>query len=177
MLERFMHYGKEVLYQYLDKPFPKYLKENKIDYVELPIIDDFVVTYEYQGQKRYAYMPGSSMCKVYIIEDIPLDMSWENIDLDYMGQEQHEPPMQLKSRAATLIAEADRIISQEKAKSQSIEEFLSSAMPEPDYDGIKTYLMFHFGYRVDDIMEMQHDDVPEDVLEGLANAKYVIDEE
>ena len=45
-MEKFNHYGVEVIYQVIDGPFEEVLKQNGVKYTALPYIEDIVFRYE-----------------------------------------------------------------------------------------------------------------------------------
>ena len=53
---RFKHYGIEVSHQLIGRKFEDCLKEKGIRYIELPLLEDKVLRYEYEGKRRYAYI-------------------------------------------------------------------------------------------------------------------------
>ena len=55
-MEKFNHYGVEVIYQVIDGPFEEVLKQNGVKYTALQYIDDIVFRYETKGQSKYAYI-------------------------------------------------------------------------------------------------------------------------
>ena len=110
---RFKHYGIEVSHQRIGRKFEDCLKEKGIRYIELPLLEDKVLRYEYEGKRRYAYIAPANgreeyLENVYITSEIPEDLSWSNIELDYRIQREKESPMLLPSRARVLYdAELD----------------------------------------------------------------------
>ena len=104
---RFKHYGIEVSHQLIGRKFEDCLKEKGIRYIELPLLEDKVLRYEYEGKRRYAYIVPANgreeyLEHVYITTEIPEDLSWSNIELDYRIQKEKESPMLLPSRARVL---------------------------------------------------------------------------
>lgn len=173
MNERFLHYGKEVLYQHVEKPFTEQLKKNNIAYYELPLVDDYVVSYKYNGYHRYAYMTGDFFSDVYIFAEIPVDMSFKNIDVDYRMQKHSEQPMRLKTKALTLLEYVTKQVDESNVQGMSMDDILTMGIyHEPDYDEIKAYLKFSLGFSVDDILAMDCSDIDPDFLEKLKKAKY-----
>lgn len=168
-MERFKHYGQEVVYQFLEEgSFIDHLEKNGVEYTELPIMEDRVVCYAIDGRKKYAYMTGAAFRSVYITEEIPLDMSWENIAADHQAQRDGEEPMVMKTKALALIERAVTATTKEP----EVTSILEMALPEPDFDEIKSYLFFALGYEVEDILKMEHHDVDPDFLAKLKAAKF-----
>ena len=92
---RFKHYGIEVSHQRIGRKFEDCLKEKGIRYIELPLLEDKVLRYEYEGKRRYAYIAPANgreeyLENVYITSEIPEDLSWSNIELDYRIQREKE---------------------------------------------------------------------------------------
>lgn len=86
-MEKFNHYGVEVIYQVIDGPFEEVLKQNGVKYTALPYIEDIVFRYEKNGRRKYAYievekLPDDYAERVYITSEIPEDLSWKGIAED-----------------------------------------------------------------------------------------------
>ena len=55
MIKTYKHYEKEVIFQQIqDKRFIDVLKENNVDYTELPILDYRVLLYHKEAENYYA---------------------------------------------------------------------------------------------------------------------------
>lgn len=97
MIKTYKHYGKEVIFQQIqDKRFIDVLKENNVDYTELPILDYRVLLYHKEAENYYAIIVPVNAVEVYlenvyIAKEIPLDMNWENLVEDINNQRNGEP--------------------------------------------------------------------------------------
>lgn len=162
-----MHYGKEVIYQCLqDESFRDYLKLNNIDYVDLPILENDVLTYVKDGVQKYACIeqgiaPDSYIEHVYLTENIPIDLSWNNLIADCKDQYHGEAPMPLKTKAKAILEKASKLAAENKSK-----EFDWFGDSEVTTEEIKRTLGA-MGYYIGDILSMDHHDVDDDFLNTL----------
>lgn len=162
-MEKFIHYGVEVVVQSITEKFEDQLKELDIPYIELPLIEDKVLRYIYNGQKKYAYITYSNIPdeyreKVYITTEIPEDMCWRNIELDYRGQMDNEEPRLLPSRARVLYDKAEEIIKEDRKPTSFL-----NWIDRPDKKEIKLALL-SLGITWDELKEMNHYDVSDSEL-------------
>ena len=95
----YKHYGKDVVFQQLqDMRFINALKENHVEYKELPILDYRVLLYSKDMEDKYAVIIPVNAVEtylenVYITTEIPQDMSLENLIEDINNQRNGEKPM------------------------------------------------------------------------------------
>ena len=156
-MDKYIHYGVDVTYQQLvDKSFRDDLKKAGIPYTDLPILENDVLTYEYDGKRRYAVIelgnaPDAYIENVYITTEIPLDMDWEALLRDCHGQRCKEEPMPLKTKARIICEKAYDI-----------------ALPETTPENVFSAVLPSLGYSADDILEMDHHDISDDFIK-----KYV----
>ncbi len=168
-MDKYIHYGVDVTYQQLvDKSFRDDLKKAGIPYTDLPILENDVLTYEYDGKRRYAVIelgnaPDAYIENVYITTEIPLDMDWEALLRDCHGQRCKEEPMPLKTKARIICEKAYDIALPETTP----ENVFSAVLPEADPREFK-YALISLGYSADDILEMDHHDISDDFIK-----KYV----
>ena len=164
-MKTFMHYGKEVIWQQAyGGEFRKHLKNEGTSFVDLPILGSDVLMYSKDGRTRYACIksvnaPDECLEDIYITFDIPLDMSWENLINDCDSQRHGEPPMVLPTKARLICDAAVKMI-----KDNS--EFSFFKDPEISPADFKLALI-NLGYRLDDILSMDHHDVSNDFLEAM----------
>lgn len=88
----YKHYDNDVVFQQLqDMHFINALKENHVEYKELPILDYRVLLYSKDMEDKYAVIVPVNAVEtylenVYITTEIPQDMSWENLIEDINNQ-------------------------------------------------------------------------------------------
>lgn len=165
-MKTFMHYGKEVIWQQAyGGEFRTHLKNEGVDFIDLPILGNDVLRYSKDGRTRYACIksvnaPDEWLEDIYITFDIPLDMSWENLIKDCDAQRHGEPPMALFTKARLICDAALEMI-----KNHS--EF--SFFEDPDVSPADFKLaLINLGYRLDDILSMDHHDVSNAFLEAMS---------
>lgn len=162
---RFKHYGIEVSHQRIGRKFEDCLKEKGIRYIELPLLEDKVLRYEYEGKRRYAYIAPANGREEYlenvcITSEIPEDLSWSNIELDYRIQREKESPMLLPSRARVLYDAAKELVRKEQ-KPTSIMELLTPV----DKRELKLALLNAYGVSWEELKEMDHYDLDDSELD------------
>ena len=164
-MEKYLHYNEEVIYQQLaDTSFKEELKKNDIDYMELPILDSDVITYIKDGKRKYACIVVNNTAEtyienVYITDQMPLDMNWENLVLDCKGQRNGEPPMEMETKAKVIC---------DKAEEMALAEAKCGFWEIPEVDPkIFRMALISLGYNLDDIYEMDHHDIDEEFLDRM----------
>lgn len=164
-MKKYLHYNEEVIYQQLaDTSFKDELKKNDIDYMELPILDSDVITYIKDGKRKYACIVVNNTAEtyienVYLTDQIPLDMSWENLVLDCKGQRNGEPLMEMETKAKVICKKAEEMVLAE-TKCEFYE------IPEVSPEMFRLALI-SLGYTIDDICGMKHHDINEDFLNKM----------
>lgn len=157
MIKTYKHYEKEVIFQQLqDKRFIDVLKENNVNYTELPILDYRVLLYHKEVE---AYVEN-----VYITKEIPLDMNWRNLVEDINNQRNGETPMMLKTKAKLLCEKAEKLVLESENKND--DDFFSSLDTEINPAYFRQALIT-LGYSIEEIMEMDHHDINEEYLRGF----------
>lgn len=160
----YTHYEKMVFHKQLtDKSFKSTLKENGIEYTELPVMENDVLTYAEDGETKYALIAKENATdtyveNVYITNEIPTDMSWSNLLLDCQGQKNGEKPMELKTKAKLICEKAYQI-----AIEPNMNMFQIAELKAEDFRIALTKL----GYTLSEIKEMDHHDVDEKFLEEM----------
>lgn len=95
-MEKFLHYGKEIIFQEGKESFVYTLKKKGIKFAELPIIvpevkNSYVLKYEIEGKEKFAYIiPARETEKIYIMNEIPDDCDFYKIAIDEIGQSHNE---------------------------------------------------------------------------------------
>lgn len=156
-MEKFNHYGVEVIYQVIDGPFEEVLKQNGVKYTALPYIEDIVFRYEKDGQRRYAYievekLPDDYAERVYITSEIPEDLSWKGIAEDYRNQKSGERPANLHTRAYMIFSAAYN----DALRNMPFTFDLNAAPGKRDV----AYALIKYYVSIDDLKEMDHHDCP-----------------
>lgn len=162
----YTHYEKMVFHKQLtDKSFKSTLKENGIEYTELPVMENDVLTYVEDRETKYALIAKENATdtyveNVYIANEIPADMSWSNLLLDCQGQKNGEEPMKMKTKAKLICEEAYQIAIESGAKTNM---FQITELNPGDF----RIALAKLGYTLDEIKEMDHRDVDEKFLEDM----------
>ena len=170
-MRKFMHYGKEVIYQQIgDVSFRDLLDKEGIKYVDLPLLEDDVLMYEKDGKTRYvcivrANSPDEYIENTYMTSEIPVDLSWRNLMLDCKRQKSGEEPMKLKTKAK-LLCEKATDMAMKSARERAEPGSMIWTIPEVDPRDFRLALIA-LGYNIDIIMEMDHHDVDEKFLEDM----------
>lgn len=168
----YKHYGKDVVFQQLqDMRFINALKENHVEYKELPILDYRVLLYSKDMENKYAVIVPVNAVEtylenVYITTEIPQDMSWENLIEDINNQRNGEKPMELKTKAKLLCEKAEKLV----LENQTNEDYFNSLDTEID-PGLFRMALTTLGYTIEDVLEMDHHDIDEEYLKGFLNGK------
>ena len=156
----FKHYGVNVTVERY-KSFEAELKNNGIEYVALPYLYDIVFRFMYNGHKKYAYIVPTSddgdeyVENVYITDEIPEDLSWENIAKDSTSE-----PMELPTRAYVIYHAAKHEVMQNRPKT-----FENLFNPKPDKREM-SYEVLRYNTTIKELREMDHHDCPELDEEG-----------
>lgn len=167
MIKTYKHYGKEVIFQQIqDKRFIDVLKENNVNYTELPILDYRVLLYHKEAENYYAIIVPVNAVEVYlenvyITKEIPLDMNWENLVEDINNQRNGETPMMLKTKAKLLCEKAEKLVLESENKND--DGFFSSLDTEINPAYFRQALIT-LGYSIEEVLEMEHHDVNEEYL-------------
>lgn len=174
-MEKYTHYGIEVVRQVIDESFTSVLKEAKCQYTELAICPEInVIKYEKDGQTKYALIhPLEGFYDyaeaVYITSQTPDDCNWELLRKDIELQKEGKEPMERKTRLAMLIENAEKLAYNIMEKEEGFNIF-ASAGPQIDegkvIEIIKTYLE-ELGITTKDIKNMEHYDVSEELYKIL----------
>lgn len=160
------HYNVNVTTQYRND-FRSDLKEAGICYTELPILRPDVLSYEYHGQHMFAVIKPCEGCeKIYLTEQVPLDMSWENLIKDCDAQSSGSDPMELHTRAYLLLQTAIKVARDAKNHEDS---FTFTPLVEPTAREISEALI-SVGATVERILEMDHHDIDDSLLDELRMA-------
>lgn len=87
--------------------FKDFLKSEKVNYIELPILDQDVVYYK-RGLKKeaYALIKSGEYENVYITDSIPLDMNWDLLVKDCEAQKSGKAPMEMVTKAKRIVDKA-----------------------------------------------------------------------
>lgn len=177
MVKEYSHYGVNVFHQYVGeyREFEKFLESNNVKYRCIPVCpnDDArnnVLTYDFNGRK-FALLVGNSCI---LTTEVPEDGDWYNLYVDVRDQINGEEPQKMKTKARMILelAEKNVIESARKRKEpKTDEEKLFALLPQnaDPYD-VKMELIF-LGYKIDEIMEMDHNDVDEEWLKEIAESK------
>lgn len=172
MLKKYTHYGIEVIYQVIDtfknSNFRQALKENGIEWVDLPILEPDVLTYIKDGVRRYACIeecPEDTEA-VYITESIPLDMDWKKLIDDCNHQGRGKEPMQMKTKAKVICEKAEEMAYKSAIENCAEKDPFMMAMTEYNSEDLKCAFIA-LGYSREDILNMDHCDVADDFLDML----------
>lgn len=168
----YKHYDNDVIFQQLqDMRFINVLKENHVEYKELPILDYRVLLYSKDMEDKYAVIVPVNAVEtylenVYITTEIPQDMSWENLIEDISNQRNGEKPMELKTKAKLLCEKAEKLV----LENQTNEDYFNSLDTEID-PGLFRMALTTLGYTIEEVLEMDHHDIDEEYLKGFLNGK------
>ena len=170
-MEKYTHYGVDVIRQYVDS-FRCQLNKNNIQYVDLAIAPNVdVVTYIADGNRRYALikpmsMPDNYAEVVYITSQTPDDCDWGRLASDIEAQRSGADPANRRTRVKMLLDEAERA-AYEKLPEVSNVFALGSLVNENELlIFVKDWLAFN---NIDptDLLKMEHFDVSEDFIKKL----------
>lgn len=157
---QFKHYGVDVVYQECEPgEFEEQLIKHGIAYKHLPILDKKIIKYTKDGVTKYAYFAHSTTCdRIFVTTEIPEDMRWEKIDLDYRMQSEGEEPLPLVTRARLLYDKAADLAA--GIELQKRELFEVTIPPHVSDTNLNTALI-SLGSSLEEIKGMDHHDVPE----------------
>ena len=166
MIKELTHYGRKVTYQVISTFFKEDLRKAGLDYIEAPNLDHDIVFYKWNGQDRYAVIKqGDGFESVYVTDAFPLDADWELLLRDCQDQMEGKEPMEMKTKAKTILDEACGNAA-EACQGKEIDFFDPK---EPTALDVKLALA-RLGYNVKEIKKMDHHDVDQDFLERLERA-------
>lgn len=172
MLKKYTHYGVEVVYQVIDtfkkNNFRQILKENGIEWVDLPILKPDVITYIKDGARKYACIKEleEQSEAIYITESIPLDMDFEKLIDDCDHQERGDDPMDMKTKAKLICEKAEEMAYKSAIENCAEKDPFIMATTEYTVEDLKCAFIA-LGYSADDILGMDHHDVDEEFLDGI----------
>lgn len=161
----FKHYDKIVYCQTIEGGhFKELLKSEKVDYIELPVLDQDVVYYK-RGLKKeaYALIKSGEYEDVYITDSIPLDMNWDLLVKDCEAQKSGKAPMEMVTKAKMIVDKA--CINATKSTDDLLE-----VPKKPDTTAIRVALA-GMGYGIDDLKQMDHHDIDDDFGKKLVTKK------
>lgn len=161
----FKHYDKIVYCQTIEGGhFKELLKSEKVDYIELPVLDQDVVYYK-RGLKKeaYALIKSGEYEDVYITDSIPLDMKWDLLVKDCEAQKSGKAPMEMVTKAKMIVDKA--CINATKCTDDLLE-----VPKKPDTTAIRVALA-GMGYGIDDLKQMDHHDIDDDFWKKLVTKK------
>ncbi|MFR8340147.1 MAG: hypothetical protein ACLVAW_27650 [Eisenbergiella massiliensis] len=180
-MEKYMHYGIEVVRQVIDKTFISILNEAKCQYTELAINPEInVIKYIKDGETKYALihpLDGSYDYAeaVYITSQTPDDCNWELLRTDIELQKEGQKPMERKTRLAMLIEDAEKYAYSITDKEEEDFNVFASAGPQIDEGRtialMKTYLAAH-GVIPSNLEKMEAYDVSESLMKKLKGKNY-----
>lgn len=159
----FKHYGVDILFQQLDKySFEYELKQRGLEYTFLPYLDDIVLKYTINGERKYAYITHSNIAdefyeNVYITTEIPEDLNWQNIELDRWHQNAGDPPMELPTRARVIFDDCKHRWLQDNLPKDLMVSF-KPRKPDPEE---MSQMFIGYNTNLEELKEMDHHDVPE----------------
>lgn len=165
-MKEFKHYGKSVYKQVIDKDFRSVLRDNNIQYIDLPLLNVDVIKYEKDGITKYAVIrdlivPEEFVEAVYITESIPDDCNWESLVEDVDAQEHGEEPALMSTKLKHILDMAENM-----AREKSDDDFMSLMS-----GGVSTeelgWALISMGYNKDKISTMDTSDVDKSLLNDL----------
>lgn len=148
-MDKYYHYGVEVIRQISNTPFRKRLKS--IEYMELPFLalDYTVITYIENDERKFVVIvplcvPDNYAELNYATNEIPLDCNWANLISDIERQRRGEEPMKMQSRFGMALQES--VAESRESLSEKVDIFAETQQtPEMDYEEIRLRLM-KYGY-------------------------------
>lgn len=148
------HYGKTVYYQTSKIPFKTVLQENKVAYIDLPILGVNVVQYTADEGELYALICriGEHEEEIYITNSIPLDLDWAELRKDCKGQLNGEAPTELITKARLILDLAYATVEPDGPA----DLFDSTPFPSPEAVRLE---IAKLGYTMDDLKDMNHHDI------------------
>lgn len=161
----FKHYDRAVYCQTMEGGhFKDFLKSEKVNYIELPILDQDVVYYK-RGLKKeaYALIKSGEYENVYITDSIPLDMNWDLLVKDCEAQKSGKAPMEM-------VTKAKRIVDKACNDATKSTDDLFEVPEKPDAAAIRVALA-GMGYGIDDLKKMDHHDIDDDFWKKLVTRK------
>ena len=158
------HYGKKVTYQIVETPFRKFLRQNGIEYFDLPILDADVIQYYKEEEIRYALTRKMGEDEaVYITDSIPLDMDWGALLRDCRGQLDGAAPEEMATKAK-------RIIDKATAAAWPDTPDLFAPSPEPTIQDVAIEIV-RLGYDLNELQVMDHHDIDPEYWDQLMKEK------
>lgn len=168
------HYGNKVTYGACAESFINILEHNNIEFTELPLLDNLVITFNYDGEKKYALITGRKHQQeyehVFITNAIPDDMDWKKLEIDCSHQIRGGEPEQMNSRFSLAVEKAHNKALDEL--DENIDEgihFQSEGENIPEdklYKTIYRYLV-NYGYDVNRIKKINTGDVDHEFNEKI----------
>lgn len=167
------HYGNKVTHEAYTESFINILERNNIEFTELPLLDNLVITFNYDGEKKYALILDSEHYQeyehVFITNAIPDDMDWEKLATDCSNQFSGGEPKQMNSRFSLVVEKAynnavDELV---ENKNEGVHFVDEDNIPEEKlYKMIYKYLV-NYGYDVNRIKKINTGDVVREFNEKI----------
>ena len=175
MADRYMHYGVEVIRQYVGS-FRAELKKQGLAWVDLAIAPDIdVVVYNTIKGKRYALIcpqscPDDYSELVYITEQTPDDCNWMLLAEDIEAQHKGEAPKLQKTRVKMLLEAAEKVYYANRP--DPINSFSAEVSMSGD-EMIQDLKVILAGWGIDsmDLIKMDHSDVNTTLWKKLTEQK------
>lgn len=172
MANTYIHYGVEVIRQVVEGSFKSVLKNAGQEYIELAVTPELnIIKYTKDGRIKYALIcpriyPDEYAEVVYLTPQIPDDCNWMLLVDDIERQHQGAAPVQRKTRAKMLLDAAVKNAYEALDSAEGENIFLEGADEAELIPLIKINLA-SYGVTVDEIKDMEHYDVSEDILNKL----------
>lgn len=173
MANTYTHYGIEVIRQAISDSFKSILKKAGQEYTELAVSPELdVIKYTKDGVTKYALIcprnyPDEYAEVVYLTTQTPDDCNWMLLAEDIEQQHQGAAPRQRKTRAKMLLDAATK--NAYEALDSADDENIFSAGPVDEEELIQFIKinLASYGVMADEIKNMEHYDVSEDMLNKL----------
>lgn len=177
MVNNYMHYGIEVIRQVVDSSFKNILRKAGQEYIELAIAPELdVIKYNKDGVTKYAlthpmYLPDDYAEVVYITTQTPDDCNWMLLSEDIERQHQGKAPAQRKTRAKMLLDAAEKDAYEALDSMDDDNIFSKGPVEEEELIQIMINSLASYGVTPEEIIQMEHYDVDENMLIKLRGGK------
>ena len=165
------HYDVDVAYECISKDFRSILREAKIQYEELPILDvDVVKCNTKEGKTYYACIKEveDGYQSIYVTAQIPEDLDFNLLIMDVYNQLVNKtPPIKKETKLHKLISEVEKELIYFMGLAEAKNDFFTTGIIDVDIkDIVQTFKIKYANryYTKEDIKNMDSSDIDSDFM-------------
>lgn len=163
-MEKYLHYGQEVIFTTNTKEYEIILAGNGVSFESLPILSKDWRALKYND--KYAVCQTHNTLdglweNVFVFTRMPDDLCLDTLIQDVLGQKEGAEPLKMRSKAKKLIAEAEVVTQEQYANADITEELMMD--PKEKYsrslEDTAFYIQSNYAYSRKYFELLPHEDV------------------